>query len=287
MKNNYNRLKTASRLKNWIACNYTTVNEINKKDLKKKDQSTTEIIRKKRGDEFEAKIYQKLIKQYPKYIKIKNDDDKIKKTKEAIKKGFDLIHKPYFEYEGWSGEIDFLIKNKTKRTRKGKWKYEVYDTKLSSIAQTDHITQISLYSEWLATQQDNELPEFMYLILATKSKEKNFLEIDEELKKYKTLDYQLYFKRNNKNYTQFLKDDKKNINPERCSFCSMCDWNETCDQIWSKKDHLNQIAKIRNDQIIKINNHGIKTLSQFAELKKDRKNKRFKFKNFYKTPKSS
>ena len=48
MKNNYNRLKTASRLKNWIACNYTTVNEINKKDLKKKDQSTTEIIKKKR-----------------------------------------------------------------------------------------------------------------------------------------------------------------------------------------------------------------------------------------------
>ena len=92
MKNNYNRLKTASRLKNWIACNYTTVNEINKKDLKKKDQSTTEIIRKKRGDEFEAKIYQKLIKQYPKYIKIKNDDDKIQKTKEAIKKGYDLIN---------------------------------------------------------------------------------------------------------------------------------------------------------------------------------------------------
>ena len=61
MKNNYNRLKTASRLKNWIACNYTTVNEINKKDLKKKDQSTTEIIRKKRGDEFEEKIYQKLM----------------------------------------------------------------------------------------------------------------------------------------------------------------------------------------------------------------------------------
>ena len=24
------RLKTASRLKNWIACNYTTINEINK-----------------------------------------------------------------------------------------------------------------------------------------------------------------------------------------------------------------------------------------------------------------
>jgi len=36
MNKNYDRLKTASRLKNWIACNYTTINEINKKGLKKK-----------------------------------------------------------------------------------------------------------------------------------------------------------------------------------------------------------------------------------------------------------
>ena len=34
MKNNHDRLKTSSRLKNWIACNYTTVNEINNKELK-------------------------------------------------------------------------------------------------------------------------------------------------------------------------------------------------------------------------------------------------------------
>ena len=27
--NNYNSLKTASKLKNWLACNYTTINEIN------------------------------------------------------------------------------------------------------------------------------------------------------------------------------------------------------------------------------------------------------------------
>ena len=34
--NNYNSLKTASKLKNWLACNYTTINEINEKELKKK-----------------------------------------------------------------------------------------------------------------------------------------------------------------------------------------------------------------------------------------------------------
>jgi predicted RecB family nuclease len=273
MKNNHDRLKTASRLKNWIACNYTTINEINKKELKKKEQSTTEIIRKKRGDEFEEKIYQKLNKQYSKHIRIKKDDDKFEKTKDAIKKGYDLIHKAHFEYKGWVGEIDFLIKDKNKKTKSGKWRYEVYDTKLSSIAQTDHITQISLYSEWLATQQDDELPDFMYLILGIKDKEKksNILKIDEEVKQYKTLNYQLYFQNNNANYIKFLESDKKNADPERCGFCAMCEWSDVCDNIWLEKDHLNQIAKIRKDQIIKINNHGIKTLSKFAKLKKTEK----------------
>ena len=39
----------------------------------------------------------------------------IEKTKQALRKGYDLIHKAYFEYEGWHGEIDFLIKNKNKK----------------------------------------------------------------------------------------------------------------------------------------------------------------------------
>ncbi|MDC1054823.1 TM0106 family RecB-like putative nuclease [Candidatus Pelagibacter ubique] len=273
MKNDHDRLKTASRLKNWIACNYTTVNEINNKGLKKKDHSTTETIRKKRGDEFEAKIYKKLIKQFPKHIQIKKDEDRFEKTKEAIKKGYDLIHKAHFKHKGWVGEIDFLIIDKNKKTKNGKCRYEVYDTKLSSVPQTDHITQISLYSEWIATQQDNELPDFMYLILGIKNKEKKItkLKIDEEVKQYKTLNYQLYFQKNNTNYIKFLESDKKDIEPNRCSFCAMCEWSDVCDKIWIEKDHLNQIAKIRKDQIVKIKKHGVKTLSDFAKLKKAEK----------------
>ena len=273
MRNDHDRLKTASRLKNWIACNYTTVNEINNKELKKKDRSTTETIRKKRGDEFEAKVYKNLIKQFPKHIQIKKDEDRFEKTKEAIKKGYDLIHKAHFKHKGWVGEIDFLILDKDKKTKNGKCRYEVYDTKLSSVPQTDHITQISLYSEWIATQQDDELPDFMYLILGIKDKENKIskLKIDEEVKQYKTLNYQLYFQKNNANYIKFLENDKKDIEPNRCSFCAMCEWSDVCDKIWLEKDHLNQIAKIRKDQIIKINDHGIKTLSQFVKLKKTEK----------------
>ena len=49
MDKNLDKLLTASKLKNWLACNYTTINEINKKELKKKESSITEEIRKKRG----------------------------------------------------------------------------------------------------------------------------------------------------------------------------------------------------------------------------------------------
>ena len=75
MNKDYNRLKTASKLKNWLACNYTTINQINEKELKKKESSITEETRKKRGDQFEEKIYKKLIEKYPKHIKIKNDNN--------------------------------------------------------------------------------------------------------------------------------------------------------------------------------------------------------------------
>ena len=80
-------------------------NSIMKKSIRWiKESSITEEIRKKRGDEFEEKIYKKLIKQHPKHIKIKKDDDRFEKTKEALRKGYDLIHKAYFKYEGWVGE---------------------------------------------------------------------------------------------------------------------------------------------------------------------------------------
>ena len=37
MDKNLDKLLTASKLKNWLACNYTTINKIIKKELEKKE----------------------------------------------------------------------------------------------------------------------------------------------------------------------------------------------------------------------------------------------------------
>ena len=263
MSKDYKKYLTASKLKNWLACNYTIINDINKNQIKKKTSSKTEEIRKKRGDEFEEKIFQKLKKKYPKNIKIKKDELKFEKTKEAINKGYDLIHKAYFDHNGWHGEIDFLIRDNTKKTKKGNHIYEVYDTKLSSFEKAEHIIQICIYSEWLAeAHQDNELSENMYLILGS-----------EKEKKFKINDYYEYYKKNKNKFVNFLKDEdlKKKSLPEKCGFCQMCDWSDFCKEKWLKDDHLNQIANIRKDQIKKIKDHGIRTLKQFSELNQSEK----------------
>ena len=253
---NLDKLLTASKFKNWLACKFTTINEIKKLEdpkISKKTFSKTEEIRKQRGDEFEEKIYKELIKDYPNHIKIKKDKDSLKNTKEALKKGYDLIHKAHFEYDGWSGEIDFLIK--------GENGYEVYDTKLTTMPKPEHIIQICIYTEWLKIMQSGLLPEKMHLILGDK---KNMVS-------YKVRDYQLYFQRNKAKYLDFLSLKKHTVEPEKCQFCKLCEWADSCEKQWIEEDHLNQIASIRNDQIQKIKKHGIKTLKAFSQLNESEK----------------
>ena len=253
---NLDKLLTASKFKNWLACKFTTINEIKKLEdpkISKKTFSKTEEIRKQRGDEFEEKIYKELIKDYPNHTKIKKDKDSLKNTKEALKKGYDLIHKAYFEYDGWSGEIDFLIK--------GENGYEVYDTKLTTMPKPEHIIQICIYSEWLKFVQGNLLPEKMHLILGDRKNTES----------YKVHDYQLYFQRNKTKYLNFLSLKKHSIEPERCQFCKLCEWADRCEKQWTEEDHLNQIAGIRKDQIQKIKKYGIKTLKTFSQLNESEK----------------
>ena len=253
---NLDKLLTASKFKNWLACKFTTINEIKKLEdpkVSKKTFSKTEEIRKQRGDEFEEKIYKEFIKDYSNHIKIKKDKDSLKNTKEALKKGYDLIHKAHFEYDGWSGEIDFLIK--------GENGYEVYDTKLTTMPKPEHIIQICIYTEWLKIMRSGLLPEKMHLILGDK---KNTVS-------YKVRDYQLYFQRNKAKYLDFLSLKKHTVEPEKCDFCKLCEWADSCEKQWIEEDHLNQIVNTRNDQIQKIKKHGIKTLKAFSQLNESEK----------------
>ncbi len=56
MSKNLDKLLTASKLKNWLACNYTTINEINKKQLKKKNHQLPRKLEKKEAMSLKKKF---------------------------------------------------------------------------------------------------------------------------------------------------------------------------------------------------------------------------------------
>ena len=58
MDESIEKFLTASKFKNWIACNYTTINEINKKELKKRIHQKL----KKSGDKEEMSLRKKFTK---------------------------------------------------------------------------------------------------------------------------------------------------------------------------------------------------------------------------------
>ena len=53
-----------------------------------------------------------------------------------------------------------------------------------------------------------------------------------------------FFKIHRENYEKFIGNGVDKQRPEKCSFCSTCEWQEECEKIWIKEDNLNQMFKI-------------------------------------------
>ena len=107
------------------------------------------------GKNIEQEYFKILYKKHKKHITIDPNQPTAKKyenTVKAIKNGYDLIYKAYLLHENFGGEIDFLIKNKSK-SELGDYSYEVYDTKVTKTLRPNHVLQTTGYSYLLSKVQ--------------------------------------------------------------------------------------------------------------------------------------
>ena len=79
-----------------------------------------------------------------------------------------------------------------------------------------------MYS-YLLEQVQGILPHNFHIVLRT-------LEVETVPIKY----VNEFFKYNKNKYEHFLKKDVEKVKPETCNFCNLCDWTETCEDIWIK-----------------------------------------------------
>lgn len=246
-------------LNNFVACKYHIKNDLIAKTdgLKKKEKSADLKLRIEYGIKHEKDYYSELSQKYKKKIIIdpkQPAEKKFKDTVEAIKKGYDLIYKAYLIHEDFGGEIDFLIKHKTKSDL-GSYSYEVSDTKVTKTLRPKHVLQTTGYS-FLLSKIQGLLPKKMHLIDGTKL-----------INSFNVSEFIDYFLFTRKNFEKFLtKVQKQKMYPEKCSFCNICDWQDVCVKKWDEDNYINQVCGIRSSQIIKLKKENINTIKQLAEI---------------------
>ena len=246
-------LTSPSDLNNFISCKYIAKNNIQflNKKIEKKGETIDQKIRKEFGIKHEEKIFKQFKEKYKSHAVITSNGDENQRAEEtitAMEKGVEFIYHAYFVDKEFRGEADFLIKT-NKASKKWKYSYEVFDTKISRKIKPRHAQQITAYSYFLEKIQGT-LPEKMYLIDGS-----------DKIHPFKPKELISQFKFAKDQFQNFLLTEKdQKIYPEKCSFCSLCEWNEVCENIWEKDNYINQVSRINKSQVEKLKKENIKTV---------------------------
>jgi predicted RecB family nuclease len=261
MKNLY----SPSMIKNYLNCEYIIFNEINEKklNLKKKEKTISSELRFKKGNIHEDNYLQLLKSKYKKVIDIKNlkisREEKFDKTISCMKEGYEIIRGGYLKKDKWIGEFDFLEINKKLPSKFGNYSYEVLDTKNTSKAKTDHIIQIGMYTFLLESIQ-GVLPKIFTIVL--KDMKKEVVQLNQVYE---------FFKINKEKYEHFVLNEINKSTPQKCDFCLVCPWLDTCEKIWKDKDDLNQIGGMNKNYSKKLREQKIKTASILSRQDEEKK----------------
>ena len=185
---------------------------------------------------------------------------------------YDVIFQMPFKHEGMRGLADFLIKSE-KVDSSGEvigYTYEPVDSKLArSNASKSHLLQLLFYAEALEAKTKLPLPDKVHIALG-KAIPGGTLP---ELTSFETTKFWWHWrsKRSAMNRVTSLPKAALEVRtaPEKCSFCSMCDFIGKCNDRWGK-DSLNELAgamKVHREAL-GINEEEIKRIGQLALLPK-------------------
>ncbi len=185
---------------------------------------------------------------------------------------YDVIFQMPFKHEGMRGLADFLIKNE-KVDSSGEvigYTYEPVDSKLArSNASKSHLLQLLFYAEAIEARTKLPLPDNVHIALG-KAIPSGTLP---ELTSFETTKFWWHWrsKRSAMNRVTSLPKAALEVRtaPEKCSFCSMCDFIGKCNDRWGK-DSLNELAgamKVHREAL-DINEEEIMRIGQLALLPK-------------------
>jgi predicted RecB family nuclease len=184
-----------------------------------------------------------------------------KQTLEAMRSGAPIIYQATFFDGEFIGHADFL-RRVEEPSDLGAYGYEVLDTKLGLNPKPYYLVQLCNYSEHLERLQ-GRLPAFGHVVFG-----------DGEEKAFRLHDYIAYYRHLKRAFLEFAGDESNGLDrpreyPWEVKHCAICPWDGACERQRRDDDHLSIVARMRRDQIAKLNAGGITRVAQLAAAADD------------------
>ncbi|MFZ2034553.1 MAG: TM0106 family RecB-like putative nuclease [Candidatus Dormiibacterota bacterium] len=177
-------------------------------------------------------------------------------TLAAMGEGYDVIYQPTFFDGRWMGRADFLLRVDTPSARWG-WSYEAADAKLARRVRSEAILQLCEYSAHLQRLQGTA-PVQMHVVLG-----------DGAEHRYRVDEFSAYHATVKRDFESAMLVDGTTTYPDPVAHCNTCGFAARCAAQRKRDDHLSQVARMRNGQVLALTSAGITTMTALAESSPD------------------
>ncbi len=187
-----------------------------------------------------------------------SQEERVAATLAAIRAGDKVIFQATLVRGNLIGHADFLIRVGDADVQ-GRFQYEVADTKLARATKAKFILQLCFYSDLLA-EVTGQMPRHMHVELG-----------DGKRETFRVADYHYYYRRLLERYQAFVAGYPSGNPPYPipCDHCALCHWRDRCAERRVADDHLSAVANITRQQVVRLEQAGVKTVAQLAALSAD------------------
>jgi uncharacterized protein len=253
---------SASDLNNALECEHLTELEARaaRRELERPEPGETAALLARKGDEHEQRQLARYRERYgDALVAFPSESGHTpatlaaaqERTIAAMDAGAPFIYQATFFDGTFLGRTDFLRRVESPSAR-WPWSYEVIDAKLALTPKPYYLVQLAHYSAHLAAIQGNT-PLAMHVLLGSGAE-----------RAFRVDDFAAYERHLRARFLAKMASGPNATYPLEVAHCDVCRWNDRCAQQRFRDDHLSLVARIRRDQIRRLEADGIATMAGLA-----------------------
>jgi predicted RecB family nuclease len=252
---------SAGDLNNTLECAHLTHLEAltARDELERPEAGETTALLARKGDEHERRVFARFRGQYGEAFvafapEATNSLAEMAaadaRSAAAMERGTPLIYQASFFDGTFFGRADFLRRVERPCARWA-WSYEVLDAKLALDPKPSYLVQLAHYSAHVA-RIAGSAPQAMHVVLGSGAE-----------RSFRVDDYAAYERHLRAHLIDAMAHPAQTY-PLECAHCEICRWYERCAAQRLRDDHLSLVARMRGNQIGKLEHTGITTMTALA-----------------------